>query len=192
MKHGMTFLLVIEAFLVLTFIPAIACRQAGSKEFRDAEVFDVGTTVDNDGEPRDAAVEDVSALLDGGAIFIDASGTWLGGACNVNADCTISSAAAADKRTCLNELYCLSGICHSDCTTTCVAVRSDVNPCLTPRLCTQVPGGGATSLCKITPIPCATAATCPQYRPVLPDGGQADWTCIDGICSYPGFEYPTE
>jgi hypothetical protein len=137
----------------------------------------------------------VEGSVDVGAIYI-ADGPipgWVGGVCTSNADCTNSPAAVENSwYGCLNEVYCLAGLCHGDCTIECELVRIDINPCPAPRICMTLPGSGSTSICKITPIPCVTAETCPLNKPILADGGQGDWSCVDGICVYPEFEYPTQ
>lgn len=148
---------------------------------------------DADAGPSDAAI--VEGGTDAGASFF-ADGPihgWVGGACTVNNDCTASPAAMeSGKYGCINEVFCLDGVCHGDCTITCSMVRTDINPCPAPRICTALPGSGPTTVCKITPIPCTTAATCPRYLPSFPDGGTGEWSCTDGICRYPGFSYSTE
>jgi hypothetical protein len=122
----------------------------------------------------------------------DAFAGWMGGSCALNSDCVNSPAAlAVAAAKCLDEVFCLSGICRGECTHSCVVVRSDIDPCPTPRLCVKIPAGAGLSLCKITPVPCTVPSDCPAVRPVLPDGGQAAWTCEDGVCRYPGFEYAT-
>jgi hypothetical protein len=142
---------------------------------------------------------EAEASLDGGG---DAGATffadgpvrgWVGGNCAVNRDCAKSPAAVENsKYGCVNEVYCLAGVCHGDCSINCEQVRIDINPCPAPRICTALPGSGINTVCKITPIPCVTAATCPQYTPKPEDGGVGDWSCVDGICRYPGFDYPTQ
>jgi hypothetical protein len=132
---------------------------------------------------------------DGPATYLqtDAFTGWVGGACGVNADCLNSPAAkGVSAAKCLTELFCLDGICHGDCTNTCVVVRSDTNPCLAPRLCVTFAVGGGISLCEIAPVQCSSVGDCPFVRPLLPDGGQADWTCESGVCRYPGFQYATQ
>jgi hypothetical protein len=130
-----------------------------------------------------------------GAVFL-ADGPirgWVGGTCATNDDCSSSPAAVENaKFGCLNEVYCLEGVCHGDCTIECVQVRADINPCPAPRICTALPGSGSETICLITPIPCITVATCPLYLPSTPDGGVGQWSCVDGTCRYPGFDYPTE
>lgn len=141
-----------------------------------------------DGPIQPQSGEDASTYVQ-----TDAFAGWVGGACTQNADCVGSPAAVAvSAAKCLDEVYCLSGVCHGECTQSCVVVRSDVNPCQAPRLCVKIPAGGGLSLCKIKPVSCATAGDCPLVRLVLPDAGQAEWSCEDGICRYPAFEYATE
>ena len=115
----------------------------------------------------------------------------VGGACQVNADCANSPAAAAlaNVRCAGGELYCWNGECYSDCTQTCTVVRSDVNPCPAPRIC-EARFGGQESFCAMTPAKCQSASDCPANLPRV-DGGQAAWSCQDGGCTYPGYQFPT-
>lgn len=117
----------------------------------------------------------------------------VGGACILNADCANSPAAEEAKglRCVGRELYCLDGTCHAGCAATCEVVRSDINPCPEPRLCAAAVGGSL-SLCVITPVSCMTAENCPTYRPVDATGNQGAWTCVDGLCVYPGFTFATQ
>jgi hypothetical protein len=115
----------------------------------------------------------------------------VGGACQVNADCANSPAATAlaNVRCAGGELYCWNGECYSECTQTCTVVRSDVNPCPAPRIC-EARFGGQESFCAMTPAKCRSASDCPAYLPRV-DGGQAAWSCQDGGCTYPGYQFPT-
>ena len=81
---------------------------------------------------------------------------------------------------------CSGGTCYADCANSCIAVRTDVNPCPSPRFCAPALG-----VCKIIPIRCSSANDCPVYLPPLDDGGSAAWACDAGICSYPGTDYAT-
>jgi hypothetical protein len=118
------------------------------------------------------------------------SGT--GGECTVNADCVDSPAAQAikDVRCAGRDIYCLDATCHAECTDTCEAIRTDVNPCAAPRLCVPFLGG-ATSFCSITPVKCSKVSDCPAYLPPTPNGDPGAWSCTDGVCAYPGFDYAT-
>ena len=150
----------------------------------------------NPSRDSDVAATPQDAQSDSGATRIDRDGGWtvfIGGSCLLNEECRDSPASRAEPDLrCIRENYCLGGICHSECTSVCTAVRADINPCPTPWLCTQLPASGGTSVCKIVPIVCETADTCPKYKPPMPDGGLSDWTCENGICRFPGFEYPTQ
>jgi len=127
--------------------------------------------------------EDAGMSFDGG----------MGGECTVNADCVDSPAAQAikDVRCAGRDIYCLDAVCHAECTDTCEAIRTDINPCTAPRLCVPFLGG-STAFCSITPVKCTKVADCPAYLPPTASGDPAAWSCTDGICSYPGFEYATE
>lgn len=118
-------------------------------------------------------------------------GVGMGGACQVNADCAKSPAAAAlaNVRCAGGEIYCFNAECYSDCAQTCTVVRSDFNPCPAPRIC-EARFGGQESFCAMTPAKCQTASDCPAYLPRV-DGGQATWACEDGGCTYPGYAFPT-
>jgi hypothetical protein len=121
----------------------------------------------------------------------DAFTGWIGGSCSVNKDCHQSPAARGiSTERCADEIYCLGGVCYAACTKMCAVVRSDVDPCPPPRLCVHF-AVSSVSLCKITPVECTLATDCPLARPPSADGGQAEWSCEDGICRYPGFEYAT-
>jgi len=143
--------------------------------------------VTDGGTASDAIPDDASVM-----VRTDGFTGWIGGVCIVNADCLDSPAQRDFAFTCADETYCLEGLCHVACVSQCVMVRSDVNPCISPRICTQLPGSGGMAVCKITPVPCTTAATCPLYKPALADGGLGEWTCENGICQYPGYVNPTQ
>jgi len=119
-------------------------------------------------------------------------GVGVGGSCQVNADCANSPAAAAlaNVRCAGGEIYCWNAECYSDCMDTCTVVRTDVNPCPTPRIC-EPRFGGQQSFCAMTPAKCQTAADCPVYLPRV-DGGPSSWSCEAGVCAYPGYEFPTQ
>lgn len=133
----------------------------------------------------DTAIDSLDSGMGGGEVGV-------GGPCGVNADCADSPAARAlaNVRCAGGEIYCLNGECHADCMDTCTVVRSDVNPCPSPRICTPK-FGGATSFCAMTSVRCETAADCPAYLPLV-DGGSGAWSCDDGGCAYPGYEFPTK
>jgi hypothetical protein len=126
--------------------------------------------------------------MDAGAGVAVPEGGTSGGVCAINADCVDSAAAEAIKNIRCSglEIYCLQGECHADCADSCTAVRTDVNPCPSPRLCAPAMG-----VCKIVPIRCQGDGDCPVYRPPTTDGGTGAWTCDAGICAYPGFQYET-
>jgi hypothetical protein len=133
-----------------------------------------------------------SALASGlqGACSDDAASN---NACHLNSDCASSKVAADWKNIrCPKEIYCLEGNCVGECRERCEVTRSDVNPCSAPAQCAHY-GGSADDvfLCTMLPIPCTSTMDCPAYRPVLGDAGQADWTCADGECRYPGVKPPT-
>ena len=122
------------------------------------------------------------------SVPLDSETGTSGGTCATNADCADSSAAQAlaNVRCVGFEVYCVGGTCYADCASSCTAVRTDVNPCPSPRLCAPSLG-----VCKIVPLRCQSSADCPVYLPLLDDGGAAAWTCDGGFCAYPGTEYGT-
>ena len=171
-------------------------------------------TCSSGSHPRDAAMDlplasdaaisrDAAGAVDGGHAtdgatdgytpkgFRDAS-VAMGGSCQVNSDCTNSPAAAAlaNVRCAGGEIYCWNAECYSDCMDTCTVVRTDVNPCPTPRIC-EPRFGGQQSFCAMTVAKCQSAADCPAYLPHV-DAGQAVWSCVGGICTFPGYEFPTQ
>lgn len=115
-------------------------------------------------------------------------------ACETNDDC-IDSKAAQDLepiRCAAKEVYCSNRTCIGECRDVCAIVRDDTNPCPEPAHCARVgDSADAISYCTMRPIPCDDTEDCPQYRPQLDGGGQSDWTCDAGECSYPGVEYAT-
>jgi hypothetical protein len=110
--------------------------------------------------------------------------------CEENVDCKDSAAAAAidDLRCAGRDIYCLNGSCHAECLDQCEAASSDVNPCEAPRLCVDMSGAG---FCSIRPAACSQSSDCPAYLPPAPEGVVGAWTCRDGFCEYPGYDYPT-
>ena len=114
--------------------------------------------------------------------------------CTNNAACTDSEAAKAiAMKKCLEpEVYCLEGKCVGSCADVCVVARADFNPCQ-QGLCAPSPyeASAALSFCTMLPVKCATAKECPKVLPPSPDGSTGQWSCENGICRYPGFEYPT-
>lgn len=142
-----------------------------------------------DGSRQNSAADGETATY----VQTDAFTGWIGGACNVNADCINSPAAnGPGLAKCADELFCLDGVCHGDCMQECVVVRSDIDPCPAPWLCVTPANGGGMSICMIKPVQCTSATDCPKALPRLPDGGQAQWTCEAGICQYPGYQYATQ
>lgn len=113
-------------------------------------------------------------------------------ACSTNADCENSSAADDLKgvRCAGQELYCLNRKCRSGCMAPCSVVRTDVNPCPEPRLCTPKLDGSV-SFCTITPTTCESADDCSSFLPPTSSAETAQWSCEEGLCVYPGYEYPT-
>jgi hypothetical protein len=144
-------------------------------------VSDAATPPNADG----AATAD-AAIADDPAATADAGG--LGTPCTRNAECEGSPEAAhAAGLRCPSELVCLEGHCRASCSTQCLALRDDVNPCESGGYC-----DGALMLCRLRPARCEVVGTCPKYRPKLADGGVGTWSCESGRCVYPGYTFPTQ
>ena len=145
------------------------------------------STIEDAGADSSAASPG-EALVDDAGYPGEPSVVTSGGNCASNSDCTNSAAAQAlaGARCTGWETYCLNGTCFADCAGSCLAIRSDINPCPPQRFCAPELGS-----CKIVPISCGEASDCPAYLPPLPDGGVAAWTCDAGICAYPGIDYAT-
>ena len=114
--------------------------------------------------------------------------------CAQNSDCADSAVAAEWAAVkCGSEVYCLSGRCLGHCRELCEAVRTDVNPCGDGGLCVTLYQSeqDEVAVCTMLPVACEAAEDCPSYRPETDAGGSAEWTCVDGTCAYPGFEYTT-
>ena len=115
--------------------------------------------------------------------------------CTRNSDCVGSPAErrAKELKCRAAEVYCSDNICVADCSKPCTVVRSDQNPC-NSGTCTKVPGN-ADTFCSMLPVKCSTdsaSTDCPAFRPLIDDAGlQENWACVDGICAYPGFQYPS-
>jgi hypothetical protein len=114
--------------------------------------------------------------------------------CVINDDCADSQAAEDYRliRCSFKEIYCLGGECVGECQSPCEVARDDVSPCEAPRQCRRT--GGSEDVifaCTMLPIACESTADCPLYRPSVHGGAQAEWSCEDGECRYPGLEYPT-
>jgi hypothetical protein len=141
----------------------------------------------------DAATGGVDAAIlwsvDGGAM---PSLTAEMRACTRKAECVDSPAAVSIKHIrCMIEVYCLEGMCHADCMTSCETVRDDENSCAEPKLCIPFPFSPR-SYCSALPIACTSADACPEFRPKQADGSQSAWTCEGDICSYPGYDYAAQ
>lgn len=108
-------------------------------------------------------------------------------ACTVNADCADSAAVAeAAMLKCPEaEVFCDGGQCAAECALECVVSRLDVNPCESGT-CSLGPFGR--TYCSMLPVECESEEACPAF---LPDGETA-WTCDEGVCKHPSWEYPTQ
>jgi hypothetical protein len=115
-------------------------------------------------------------------------------ACNENADCAKSTAAdkARDLKCLLPEVYCLQNKCAFGCGAVCTVARVDVNPC-DQGICAPSPYQGSKdmSFCTMLPVKCDSTSDCPRYLPSVAGGQDGSWTCEGGVCTYPGFDYPT-
>lgn len=115
--------------------------------------------------------------------------------CARNADCIGSPAERRAKELkCRNaEVYCAENGCVADCAAPCTIVRKDQNPC-DRGTCTKVPNN-ADMFCSMLPVKCSASSAstdCPAFWPLVGDPGAAqNWACVDGICAYPGFQYPS-
>ena len=107
--------------------------------------------------------------------------------CRVNSDCSPTEAL----RCAAEDVYCLNGQCHQDCTEQCEAIRTDMNPCRESQLCAPRPDDSGVGYCTIMPIRCLNVNFCPVYQPQTGAEPDAEWSCEGGICTYPGFSYAT-
>lgn len=110
-----------------------------------------------------------------------------GNTCSENADC---AGYATQAGRCAGESGCSDGVCQAACSGNCKVARADENPCPEAQICTYAAttvyeeGGKCTNL----PISCTTTEDCPLYRPRT----DASWTCVEGVCRFPGYTYPWE
>ena len=116
-----------------------------------------------------------------------------GAECQTTADCKDSAAAtkARDLKCLVPEVHCLEHACKFGCAANCTVARADVNPCQ-QGLCAHspYPVTKAMNFCTMLPVGCDSSVDCPKYLPPTAAGG-ATWSCEEGICRYPGFEYAT-
>jgi hypothetical protein len=122
------------------------------------------------------------------ALLICSIPSWTGchNECSRNSDCSGGSVRSCAMR----ETWCESGQCQVQCSKLCVTDVSDINSCSGGLICTdngqQLP---IPAHCTALSISCTVATDCPLYRPADDAGAQQDWTCSDGICSYPELNY---
>ena len=124
----------------------------------------------------------------------DPSETAAGRPCRNNAECVGSP---AEKQfvgvRCPHETYCLNGSCYVECQSICEVVRSDLSPCGDEGLCADY--GQNLFMCTRKPVLCRVPANCPAHKPVGSSdatGITGDWSCEDGACRFPGFQYQTQ
>lgn len=113
--------------------------------------------------------------------------------CQRNSDCVSSPEAVNHRAQCLQDVYCLAGVCHWECRSMCQPQRTDVNPCPNQALCATLKDSVDKSVlwCTMTPIECNTVEDCPSYTPPTEAGYPGAWTCDSGICAYPNLQYAT-
>ena len=126
------------------------------------------------------------ALLVVGVVWVTSS-CGLSPECSRHADCATSDVLRAAGR-CPAEAYCSEGSCHPGCLKLCKVVRQDFNPCNAGLICSESQNGKDPGLCRGRPIVCQVDDDCPIFLPT-PD---QSWSCIDGTCRFPEFQYAYE
>jgi hypothetical protein len=116
-------------------------------------------------------------------------------ACNTNADCVDSPEAELGKTAkCKNpEVFCSNHSCSVDCAPPCVGAQRHLNPCARGTCAPILSGRGVAgeNYCTMLPVPCAGAQDCPVFIPGDDDAGASAWSCLDKVCYFPGYSYPT-
>jgi hypothetical protein len=106
--------------------------------------------------------------------------------CVRNLDCNSGTGKACAYR----QVWCEKGVCQAQCPQLCKTDVSNVNSCGGDLICTddgqQMPTG---PFCSALAITCTDATQCPLYRPLDDAGAQWQWSCVNGICQYPGLQY---
>ena len=111
--------------------------------------------------------------------------------CQTHDDCWEAPELQELGRCFPKEAVCNAGYCDGRCAASCTVVRQDVNPCAEPALiCNQRsavdPEDDEVAYCQSTEIQCSSSADCPIYRPT----SEGAWECRNGVCRFPGFDYP--
>lgn len=112
--------------------------------------------------------------------------------CRTTDDCYLNPNGEPRERCSPTDTFCKDGSCLSDCAKTCsVDLDGVVSPCDTGLICNLPMDVGPSSPtffhCTRYPIACKEAANCPLVRP-----GTGAWTCVEGLCRFPGFSYVIE
>ena len=109
-------------------------------------------------------------------------------ACKVADDCWNTPETHELGRCAPKEVACVQGSCRAACGQLCEVVDPNLNPCKDPsRVCTQSQNNSVDlPFCAAAPIACEGAEDCPVS---LPQTGSGAWSCDDGVCRFPGFQY---
>jgi hypothetical protein len=79
------------------------------------------------------------------------------------------------------------------CAQPCEVIDPQVNPCRDSRLvCSQSKSGdNSFPYCASGPLSCTNADDCPIALPPSQtvDSAAPVWSCVDGVCEFPGFHY---
>jgi hypothetical protein len=125
-----------------------------------------------------------------GVVLLMAACHGKGNSCISDTDCFSSEIASQLGRCFPIEAYCKAGGCVAYCAQPCRTVNSMVSACSDDSLiCNDASQAPEQPFCTGLPIRCTTVDQCPLYRPIDTQGAQREWTCADGICSYPGWHY---
>lgn len=114
-----------------------------------------------------------------------------GTACKVPDDCWNTPETEKLGRCAPKEVACMQSSCRAACGALCEVVDPNLNPCKNPQLiCTQSQNNEvALPFCAAAPLACDAAEDCPVS---LPQTGSGSWSCDNGICRFPGFQYAWE
>jgi len=106
--------------------------------------------------------------------------------CKQASDCVTSQAAKDVGRCAPKDFACIDETCQVSCGTLCSTARLDINSCEGGRICSATATARAEPpFCRSSPIACETVGDCPSYLP----SASGAWTCAEGYCSFPGFQY---
>lgn len=110
--------------------------------------------------------------------------------CEVDDDCWNDPAVEQLGR-CRPQVLCRERTCEAWCPEACVIVRADTNPCRDPsHICNEPESSSRNShwFCTAHEIGCGSVDECPKYKPSL----SHQWSCMNGVCRFPGFHYASE